>query len=67
MEFETGGYNDGETLDRGILKTCYESLDSVINNFSSIISSIDKKIKKIEKDILFYKMKIVILSKEKDR
>ena len=28
--FKDGGYNDGDTLDRGVLKECYTSLDSVV-------------------------------------
>lgn len=47
--FLNGGYNDnGETLDRGVLKKDYDKLEKVVSDITSLIANVNRKISKLE-------------------
>lgn len=55
-KFLSGGYVDnGETLDRGILKSCYTKLENDISNLNNVISKVEMKIDEFKQKVVEYK------------
>lgn len=49
--FRNGGYNDGDTLDRGVLRGCSSDLEIALTTISSTITTGNDKIIKLDDEI----------------
>ena len=52
--FRDGGYFDGDTLDRGILRACSSDLETALSTLSTTISTYGEIVKELEEDIKTY-------------
>jgi len=54
-DFLNGGYNDnGETLDRGVLKQNYDKLEIVVSDITRLIANVNSKISDLNSSISSY-------------
>lgn len=49
--FRDGGYNDGDTLDRGVLRGCSSDLEIALSTISSTITTGNDKIIELDEEI----------------